>query len=141
MPVPVTTWRAAELSQPCDRAAFFFSRRGAADSHSRRVPASVTWNFGLCNVQPSPSFGESEEVEVPISFLGCIFPRYLILCLLLPATRITRRRTQISSAQRDQGPFSIAFGAERHHARLDLRSRSTDASTKANLARLFFFFS
>ncbi|KAL7903473.1 cohesin loading factor domain-containing protein [Trichoderma sp. TUCIM 5745] len=39
------------------------------------------------------------------------------------------------------GPFAKRFEPKRHHARLDLRFRSTDASTKAKPAPFFFFFS
>lgn len=81
---------------------FFFCWRGAADSHSGRVPATV---LGLWTLQRSAfqNFGESEEVEGPISFLARI--PYYCTPLIVTATRTIRRRTQISSAQRDQGLF------------------------------------
>lgn len=122
---------------------FFLVGAGAVDSHSGRVPASVTLDFGLYNVQPFPSVGESEEVEVPVSFLACIFSYYSTPYLLLsPRDANNFKNNAYYRVHRGtQGPFAKRFEPKRHHARLDLRFRSTDASTKAKPAPFFFFFS
>lgn len=135
MPVPVTNWRAAELSQPCDRAAFFFCWRGrAADSHSGRVPASVTGildftTFSLSRVSESQRRWKSQFLLSLVSFL--IIQFHTSYC---PRDANNFKTNADIECTEGPGPCCKAFRAERHHARLNLRSRSTDASTKVKPA-------
>lgn len=119
MPVQVKNWRATELSQPCDRAAFFFFlRRGAADSHSGRVPASVTWTLDFTTLSLS-RVSESQR-RWKSQFLFSLVSFFIIYFYTSYCPRDANNSKTNADIECTEGPralFHQAFRAERHHAR------------------------